>query len=167
MSDEVETARRKPEILEFRCEGKTLHASDPATGTDYRVYWCGNGQYSHYGLDETGSPGVGWYVYVNDKDPLYRAIRDAEMRLIYKAVPCEKCRTNYVSPEHRLCYRCNRLTTLATQVSAKRDAADDTNRLRAEVERLTAERDILASAIADAYRLPGESAAGLDRPETV
>ena len=73
----------KPKHLQFRIEGKEFHGVDPIDGADYRIGWCGNGSYSHYTLNMVSDPDKGWYVYVNEKDELYRSIYAAERQLVY------------------------------------------------------------------------------------
>jgi hypothetical protein len=74
----------KPKLLVFRMDGELFVGTDPVDGVDYRIGWCGNGSYSHYTLSSANDPEMGWYVYVDEKDELYRAIYAAERRLVFK-----------------------------------------------------------------------------------
>jgi hypothetical protein len=98
----------RPTSLEFRLVEDQLFGYDPAGKADYKILWCANGAYSHYVLYKTENKAEGFYVYVDDKDPLYRAIYDAEMRLIYKAVPCQTCKVSWVGNGFTVCYNCQR-----------------------------------------------------------
>jgi hypothetical protein len=93
----------KPTNLNFRVEDGLLFGLERDTGADYRISWCGNGAYSHYVLNALDKPRTVWYVYVDEKDQLYRAIRHAEMTMIYGAVPCKVCKTNYINPKFDRC----------------------------------------------------------------
>jgi hypothetical protein len=66
-------------------EADRLHGIDPVDGSDYRIGWCGNGSMSHYIL-KTGDDDhdKSWYVFIDEKDELYRSIYAAERRLVYK-----------------------------------------------------------------------------------
>src|SRR6478609_11570449 len=65
-----------------------LFATDPETGVEYRIDWCGNGPHSHYCLSiikDSGEATGGWYVYIHQPvEPLFREIYLKEMELIYK-----------------------------------------------------------------------------------
>jgi hypothetical protein len=99
---------KKPTSLEFRVKDKQLFGFDRAEGTDYKISWCGNGAYSHYVLTNVSNSEIGWYVYVNDKDPLYRAIYEAEMRMIYEASLCQVCKSTWIGNEYTVCHHCTR-----------------------------------------------------------
>src|SRR5688572_27972028 len=96
----------KPTYLEFQVKNDQLYGLDSINAIEYEVRWCGNGAYSHYVLTDVNNSEVGWYVYVNEKDALYRAIYDAEMRMIYKAILCQVCKTSWIGNGYKVCYSC-------------------------------------------------------------
>ncbi len=73
---------KKPTQLNFRVDNKVLYGTDPNTNIEYKISFCGNGSYSHYVLNEINKD-AGWYVYVNEKCPLYKLIYNAEMLLVF------------------------------------------------------------------------------------
>jgi hypothetical protein len=79
----MDAKKPKPNRLEFRIGPGWLHGYDPDHQVEYWVGWCGNGSMSHYLLLPFDGPCECWYVFVDEKDFLYRSIHDAEKRLIY------------------------------------------------------------------------------------
>jgi hypothetical protein len=97
---------KKPNKLDFRVKHNILFGYDSKYNIDYRISWCGNGQYSHYVLTRVDNHEIGWYVYVNEKDPLYKAIYQAEMIMIYNAQLCEVCKNSWIGKEYKVCHNC-------------------------------------------------------------
>jgi hypothetical protein len=90
-------------LVDFRLIApKIMIATDPESGQDYIIGWCGNGPYSHYTLSNADNREIGQYVFIpphgraKEHDSLYWLIYDAEMRLVY----CVKSGDNYVLPEN-------------------------------------------------------------------
>jgi len=71
----------KPTKLDIREENRRLIGVDQ-NGTEWRIGWCGNGQYSHWVLHLKSNPEIGWYVfaysYGDREKELIEQIKEAE-----------------------------------------------------------------------------------------